>query len=277
MAFAAVAAALFVLQRGEEAFFAEVQQEQGEFFAKAQAELARQHEAAARRSLLAVHEANHVNLTRLVANMLWASDMAPFVQAAQGLPVDACRRAIEDAARQACLADIGRRLQALRSFKALDAKVYAALRDSAVFKVKVFDVRGVTVYSSEGKQMGEAAQGNAGWKFAAAGRPASELTHRDRFSAFERVVENRDLISTYVPVRTVADGPVVGVFELYSDVTPFLEQIRVAARQFADIKTANEALAAQASRANQDKVASSSNTSCSSWAACWRCCTACRC
>lgn len=259
LAYGLVAATIFTLQRGEESFFAEVQREQGRFIAKAQADLAQQHEEAARRSLLAVHEGNHVTLTRVVANMLWASDFGPFVQAAQQVAVEPCRQVADAAARQACAAVIGRRLMALPQFKMLDSKAYTALHASTVFKIKVFDPRGLTVYSSEHKQIGEDAQPNKGWKTAAAGYPASELTHRDRFSAFEHVVENRDLISTYVPVRTAARGPVVGVFELYSDVTPLLEQIRAAARQSAAITATNEARAAQASSGYQKKVTDSSN------------------
>jgi len=270
VAFVAVALVLFVLQRGEETFFEQVQQQQAAFFARAQATLARQHEEAARASLLAVHETSHVNLTRLVANMLWTSDFAPFVARAQKLSVERCRaidaKAIEAAAaasapnpRRACLAELGSRIRALPGFQALDAKAYGAMRSSTVFKIKVWDLRGITVYSSEHVQIGDDGAANMGWQAAAAGRPTSELTHRDRFSAFEGVVENRDLISTYVPVRADGAGAVLGVVELYSDVTPFLEQIKAASKRFAAITAANEATVAKTAADNQNKVDSSSD------------------
>lgn len=274
-AFTAVALAVYFLQRMEEEFFAQVQREQAAFLSSAQAQLARQHEDAARSSLLEVNETSHVNLTRLVANQLWQTDFAPLVAAAQRLSIGHCRAlpAGGDAsvamahppsppaptARRNCFAKVGRSIMALPGFSALDRKAYATMRATTVFKIKVFDLRGLTVYSSEHGQIGEDAADNQGWRSAAAGQPASELTHRDKFSAFERVVENRDLISTYVPLRTVGGDEVVGVFEIYADVTPFLGQMKAASKKFADVTAANQAHVEQTAQSNQDKVNTSSN------------------
>jgi signal transduction histidine kinase len=265
--FAAVCIALFVLQRMEKDFFEQSQTELARFFAKAQADLARRNEQAALGSLLAVHEASHLNLTRLVANTMWDSDIAPLVARAQRLPVEACRalpsrggyETEQSAARRDCFTQLGRGIRALPGFDTLDRKAYAAMRASTVFKMKVFDLRGITVYSSEHAQVGEDASANMGWKSAVGGRAATELTHRDRFSAFERVVENRDLISSYVPVRASDDGPVVGVFELYSDVTPFLQQIQDASKALSDNIAANQASLATSADANLRQVSANSN------------------
>ena len=238
VAFAVVVVALYFLQWREGAFFADVQREQTDFFAHAQQDFARKQEEAARRNLLTMHEAAHVNLTRLFANVLWESDFAPFVARASELQVEHCRALPAAAAgepgsdgRRACFAALGERIRNLPGFAALDAKAYAAMRTSSVFKIKVFDLRGITVYSSEHGQIGEDAAGNLGWQSAVAGRPASEMTHRDRFSTFEGVVENRDLLSSYLPVRLPGSDVVVGVFEIYSDVTGFLGELDDAAAE----------------------------------------------
>ncbi|MCU0939856.1 MAG: hypothetical protein MUC86_12100, partial [Burkholderiaceae bacterium] len=72
-------------------------------------------------------------------------------------------------------------------------------------------------------------------------------------------VENRDLISSYVPVRASDDGPVVGVFELYSDVTPFLQQIQDASKALSDNIAANQASLATSADANLRQVSANSN------------------
>ncbi len=245
-----VGAALFVPERRESAFFNEVQREQAAFFVEAQQELTHTHEQAARDDLLAAHEAGHVNLARVFANLLWEREFAPLVARAQRLPIDHCR-VLGDAAtadartnerRRACFAARGRQIMNLPGFAALDTRAYEAMRGSSVFKIKVFDLRGITVYSSEHAQIGEDQRDNLGWQSAVRGRQASELTHRDRFSAFERVFVNRDLISSYLPVRAPGGDAIVGVFEIYSDVTPLPEQIKRTSAHSAASTAAKEQL-----------------------------------
>lgn len=258
-AFALVGAALFALERNETIFFAQVQREQADFFARAQQDLTRAHEEAARNDLLAAHEAGHVNLARVFANVLWERDFAPLVARAQQLPADHCRALGGGGERQrACFAELGRRIMGLPGFAALDARAYEAMRGSNVFKIKVFDLRGVTVYSSEHAQIGEDKRDNLGWQSAVGGKPASELTHRDRFSAFERVVENRDLISSYLPVYAPGGDRIVGVFEIYSDVTPLIEHIKRTSAHMAELTAANQRAVERRARDNADRVEASS-------------------
>ncbi|MDP2369625.1 sensor histidine kinase [Rhodoferax sp.] len=268
IAFMTVGAALYILQTMEEVFFAAVQREQTAFFAQTQTEFMRQQESSARDDLLALHQSSHVNLTHVFSNLLGAADLNPFIAKAQQVPVEHCRgmganKATGDAlaqsdAKRACFGAVGQRIMSLPQFAVLNAKMYDAIRKSTVFKIKVFDLRGITVYSSEHKQIGEDKAGNQGWRAAVGGTPASELTHRDRFSAFEGEVENRDLISSYIPMLT-GTNQVVGVFEIYSDVTPFLKQIRDASQRIAGLAAANQARVEQAAHENQHKVDTSSD------------------
>jgi C4-dicarboxylate-specific signal transduction histidine kinase len=91
-----------------------------------------------------------------------------------------------------------------------------------VLKVKIYDPEGLTVFSSEPSEIGQDKRNNPGF-FAAAqhGLAASKLTYRDAISSFEGTVQRRDLVESYLPIRQ-GSGPVEGVFELYTDVTPVL-------------------------------------------------------
>ncbi len=253
--FLLVAGALWYFERQQGDFFRDVQNKQIDFFKQVQDDFASRQDSVARRDLLSIHEAGNVNLTRLFANALWERDFAPFVARAGQIDVAACRaladavdekdgKAKPSAEKKACFAEVGKQIAAFPEFAALNAKVFEMMKKSTVFKIKVFDLRGITVYSSEHAQMGEDKSQNAGWRGAAVdGKPTSELTFRDKFSAFEGVVEKRDLISSYLPVLAPGSEKVVGVFEVYSDVTPFLNHIKETS---ADIR--------KAAADNQDKV-----------------------
>jgi two-component system NtrC family sensor kinase len=264
-----VALGYFGSQQGQ--FFQDVQRKQIDFFGKVQESFAARHDEAARGDLLLIHEAGNVNLTRLFANALWEGTFAPFVAKAAQIPVDHCRAIanVKDEKdgkmkpppeKKACFAEVGQKIMAFPEFASINAKVFASMKKSTVFKIKVFDLRGITVYSSEHGQMGEDKIDNAGWEGAARqGIPKSELTFRDKFSAFEGMVEKRDLISSYLPVLSPSSDEIVGVFEVYSDVTPFLGQIKQTAIELKKSAAANQSAVEAEAAVNQAEVDASGN------------------
>lgn len=108
----------------------------------------------------------------------------------------------------------------------LRAEVLARMGGLHIAKVKVYNLAGITVFSTDPRQVGEDKGQNDGFRSARDGHPVSQITHRERFDAFEGMVNNRDLIASYIPVRAGGQGPVEGVFEVYSDVTELLAQQR---------------------------------------------------
>ncbi len=108
----------------------------------------------------------------------------------------------------------------------LRQRIVALMKDTSAVKVKIYNMDGLTVFSTEAKQIGENKHTNEGFLSAAQGRLASELTHRNQFSAFDRVLESRDLLSTYIPFIPENSNQVEGVFELYTDITPFLAKVK---------------------------------------------------
>ncbi|MDP3810401.1 MAG: HAMP domain-containing sensor histidine kinase [Hydrogenophaga sp.] len=270
VAFGVVAATLMVFEHRQSTFFQEVQANEAQTLSGIQTDFVTRADAVARRDLLAVNEQGNVNLTRLFSNALWTSDLTPYL-AEIGLVDFAPCKAMPDAVnaqgksgatpeKKACFKEAGTKLQALGSFAPLDARVREAMQGSTIFKIKVYDLSGITVYSTELAQIGEDKSGSAGWKSAAhEGKAISELTFRDKFSALQGVVENRDLIASYLPVIEPGSQKTVGVFEVYADVTPFLGQIKATSGEFKEVALANQTRLAEQAASNHQQVQSSSN------------------
>jgi diguanylate cyclase (GGDEF)-like protein len=109
------------------------------------------------------------------------------------------------------------------------------MRGLQIVKIKIYNLDGLTVFSTDEQQIGEDKSDNEGFREARAGAVVSDITYRDRFDAFEGVLNKRNLISSYVPIRAAPDAPMEGVFEVYSDVTELLEQQQRAQWQVAAI------------------------------------------
>ncbi len=94
-----------------------------------------------------------------------------------------------------------------------------------VLKLKIYNLEGLTVFSSDARQIGEDSEENPNaLAVARHGVPISDLTHRDRFSALSGEVVDRNVVASYMPIIG-EDGEVEGIFELYSDVTPFVDKV----------------------------------------------------
>jgi signal transduction histidine kinase/CheY-like chemotaxis protein len=106
----------------------------------------------------------------------------------------------------------------------LQSALDSLTRDLSVVKVKVYNRPGITVFSTDPDQVGKSAGSNPGFITAMVGGTISEIVRRDTLNPFDQIVERRDLIQTYLPVHGDG-GKVIGVFEVYSDVTPLLARV----------------------------------------------------
>ncbi len=163
----------------------------------------------ATRDLTELEENANVALTQMFANTLWPR-FAPFVTTASSLSVE--------------------ELRSHPVIQELHQAVLEQMNGLPVVKVKVYNLNALTVFSTDASQIGDDKSTNAGYLSARSGQVASELTHRDTFSAFESVIENRDVFSSYIPIRPGVGQQIEGVFELYTDVTPLLNRIRLTQR-----------------------------------------------
>lgn len=101
----------------------------------------------------------------------------------------------------------------------VDSVVRNFMFGTDILKIKLYSSNGMTVYSTEQSQIGDDKSKNKGFLSALRGKAGSQITHRGKFSALEGEVFNRDLVSSYLPIRDKF-GSIIGVAEIYTDRTP---------------------------------------------------------
>ncbi|BAU50042.1 histidine kinase [Sulfurifustis variabilis] len=106
----------------------------------------------------------------------------------------------------------------------LDQAIQGALRDTTIRRIKIYNRRGVVVYSTRTDQIARDQRDNVGVVAAVRGEVKSKLIYRDSFNALDAVTEDDNLVQTYLPVRASPTAPVLGVFEIYSDVNSLVNE-----------------------------------------------------
>ncbi len=258
-----VAIALIYFEHQQSSLFKEVQNQQNSTFHQLQKKYSVLQEELAKRDLMTIHESGNENLTRLFANSLWNSDFAPFAARASKLPVQTCQelpliekdgKSTNSPQRQACYDNLGEQIMAVDGFTELDKRVFRSMKNSSVLKIKVFDTRGITIYSSDHNQIGDDKASTHGWKSAIKGDASSGFSHRSKFDTFEGTLSNREVISSYLPVYQPDTNEIVGVFEVYADVTKFFNTIKSTSELIKSVTSENQNLLKNASLVNQVKV-----------------------
>ena len=145
-----------------------------------------------------------VALTKTFANAVWPAH-ADFVKRAASLD----RRTLAERPELA----------------ALDHDLRQLASGLSVVKVKIYDLNGLTVYSTDRRQIGENKLANPGYLRARDGYPASNITYRESFDAWEGQISDRHILATYVPVHGYDAAPVEAVLEVYSDVTDLVARM----------------------------------------------------
>ncbi len=263
VAFCCAAAALAFFQTRESSLVQSVQDEQSRAVQEMQARLVDRAEKAARRDLLNLHESSNLSLTRLLSNVMWDDALAPFLTAAKGVDFKRCLEAKDgtvnrggqspEAGSRECVARQGAVIQALPAFVHLDMQVRNAMRGNMVAKIKIYDLQGITLYSTDLAQIGEDRSGYPNWITAARqGRASSEVEFQEQFNTLQGAVKNRDLIASYLPMIDPRTRHTVGVFEVYSDISSdlkLIQQTSAGLRQTADLDQAQLARQSEEHRA----------------------------
>jgi two-component system, cell cycle sensor histidine kinase PleC len=147
-------------------------------------------------------ERNNVALARVLANVVWPEFEA-----------DILRRGDFSHAAADWRADLTREIASL-------------VRHTSVAKVKLYRADGTTAYSTDRTETEENEHDNAGFQAAMRGEVESELEFEDEISTFDKVINDRNTVSSYIPIFESDDHRrVVAVFEIYDDITELLAQL----------------------------------------------------
>jgi diguanylate cyclase (GGDEF)-like protein len=158
-----------------------------------------------RRLIIEAERRSNLQFVQTLGNILWPKH-GSFINVAKTLPKEQLTQRPEQTLV----------LESVRS----------ALRDSPVLKVKIFaPTTGLTLFSTEARQIGDDKHGSAGLMAAINGEKNAELNHRETFNAISGVVKNRDLVASYIPFHENGKngkGPPDMIIEIYTDVTELI-------------------------------------------------------
>ena len=113
------------------------------------------------------------------------------------------------------------------TLRRLQRHVLEHLAGLPIVKVKLFNVSGTTVFSTDFNETGEAEGADAGFRAAVGGQVASDIGRRNGMTSVDGRMFTGDVVESYIPLRENGpSSPVVGVFEIYADVSGALADVR---------------------------------------------------
>lgn len=101
-----------------------------------------------------------------------------------------------------------------------------------VLKIKIYDLDGYTAYSSDRSQVGASKKGRKSFELARSGQIVSKLAFRDKIYARKELIENRNVLSSYIPVQYGSSNKIVAVLEIYKDVSLLVQDISLTQKRF---------------------------------------------
>lgn len=129
----------------------------------------------------------------------------------------------------------GRRAQENQlHFKTLHDSIQKLISNTPVLKIKIFSLNRRTVYSSQQDQVGEIMPENYPGSLATQkGQAITQLNFHNSIFTVRGVLNNRYVLSSYLPVRDPANNEIQAVFEIYADVTELYNDIIESRNDFA--------------------------------------------
>jgi signal transduction histidine kinase/ActR/RegA family two-component response regulator len=116
-------------------------------------------------------------------------------------------------------------LRARSETRRIDGLLRAFLAGTDIVKVKIYDLEGRAIYSSEFDDIGQDKTAQPPYEGAKRGAIGSALAFRERMNTFDGLRTDAYILGSYVPIFG-ASGAVDGVFEFYSDQTAVVAEAR---------------------------------------------------
>lgn len=215
-----------------------IQREESSAIVELQSGLVALSRESVRRDLLALHEQGSLDTSRLLANLLWNGALSDYLAQAARIDIRDCPRLsaagvpVDQQQRLGCRLRLREQLTQLPGFAALDARLRDAVRDSRIVRLKLFDLRGLTVYSTDSAQIGEDGSTLPGWTAAArSGHPLAHLSASgDEPPPGARAPRN-DVLSAYLPLHAPGSNETLAVLETYTDAAALLQRLDAAAAE----------------------------------------------
>ncbi len=96
--------------------------------------------------------------------------------------------------------------------------------DLGIIKIKIYNLDGLTVFSTNSRQIGESQKDNPSFIMARKGQAVSHISYKSNITDFDGEPFSGDVVSSYIPIHD-NKGRVEAVFELYYDVSSQLVSI----------------------------------------------------
>ena len=105
--------------------------------------------------------------------------------------------------------------------------IFDATQGLPVVKLKIFHLDGRVLYSTVPTQIGSDGSQRQGFQAALQGKPFSSFKHGQSLYEDSPSLQGHRFVASYVPIQLDGvEGPISGIMELYTDVTPAVTQVQ---------------------------------------------------
>jgi PAS domain S-box-containing protein len=113
----------------------------------------------------------------------------------------------------------------VRKRQQLRSALFHEIANFNVLKAKIYDRRGITIFSTLTEEIGQDKSENIAFQAALAGKGQAGIVQRNTYNTYDQLVESFHLVQSYLPIRDRDSGDILGVFELYGDAKPLMSRI----------------------------------------------------